>query len=139
MNEKPDMKIVYYAALNGGSVENVYNLYNHLKVYSIKNDTALVNSRKAFAENMFKSQIMAELKTVYQLWESFNGIIYIPTRVKPVQRLYTEEKANKINKGRQLGDPKYVYPGNPATKRLPTLVYTSLEVMFIQRVIGVFN
>lgn len=136
LDQKRYMKIIYYAALNGGSVKKVQSLYGHLKVYQKTQGSPEYNDLTRFAQNMFESPVMNELKSIYSFWESLKGQIYVPTRVLPISRKYSEKEAASKNNQSKNPSKKIIQDGDPATHRLPTLVYTTLEVIFIQRVIA---
>lgn len=92
---------------------------------------------RSFAERIFDTPVMDELKSIYGFWESLNGRIFVPTRVAQIERLYNDGRlADAKKKNRNKPANRHVYSGSPMTQRLPTLVYTTLEVIMIQRVIA---
>jgi hypothetical protein len=86
---------------------------------------------------------MLDLAKVSQYWDSLNGTIYVPTRAEPVFRkqslasaltITTAREQKAIEGGYRLKDN--VFEADPIARRLLSTYYTSLEVIFISKIVG---
>lgn len=149
--DKPLLKIGFYASLNGGSIRTEQAILGHLK-RSIQQGHPLYERLKTFPTAMLAHPITQELLEVSQFWESLRGEMYVPTREGMVTRKMTADEAIKKaeaakNKAANVllenkPFPLYRLPkeGDPKPHQLPSLYYTALEVIFASKVVGhVFN
>jgi Family of unknown function (DUF5906) len=130
---KAKLKTIYYAALNGGSVSSVESILRHFRNYPPDQEDYL----KEFARSFMRHPLYKDLGEIGAFWRSLRGEIYVPTRVDPVTRKFTEEElaksAEKASQTEQKGSNYRV--GDPKPHQMPTLLYTSLEFIFIFEVI----
>jgi hypothetical protein len=141
IQQKNALKTVYYAALNGGSIKNEFAVLNHLR----GNTEMSEFEKSAFARSFLIHPITKELAIVGELWAACNGVLNVPTRAEPILRQITAEEAATKNaktlswaEGNQRTvDPKrLVTAGDGKPHRLPTLYFTSLEVIFMSKLVG---
>jgi hypothetical protein len=143
MSEKRLMKIVFYAALNGGSIASTFDIIRHINVHRATPGDEVYAQLENFANRFIKNPIVQELQSVKDFWASCEGKLYVPTRVEPIVRLLnvSELKSKtKIYHDRQSAKfssfRKAPQEGDLLVHKLPTLYYTSLEVIWIQKVVG---
>jgi len=141
IDQKNALKTVYYAALNGGSIKNEFAVLNHLR----GNTEMSEFEKSAFARSFLIHPITKELAVVGALWASCNGVLHVPTRAEPILRQITAEEAAIKNaktiswaeENQRPVDPKrLVKAGDGKPHRLPTLYFTSLEVIFMSKLVG---
>jgi len=141
IKQKNALKTVYYAALNGGSIKNEYAILNHLR-----SNLGMSESEKStFARSFLIHPITQELAIVGELWASCNGVLYVPTRADPIFRQITAEEASIKNaktiswaeeSQRPVDPQRLIKEGDGKPHRLPTLYFTSLEVIFMSKLVG---
>ena len=108
--DKPFLKIVFYAACNGGSISSDEALLRHLlKTYP---HTQQIDT---FVKNVKSTKIYNDLHNLGSFWQKFEGRIHVPTRSDKVIR---KDRSN-----------------NPQSYKLSSPVYCSFEVLFIMEII----
>lgn len=140
ISDKPLLKTCFYAALNGGSISSEYDCRRHL--IKVKETDPLFKRKDT---SFLRHPITAEILKVASYWESLKGVLYVPTRQDPVKRFATKtdidkrlKQLNEAYTGRNLEIPseKLISTSTPMPRRLPTLYFTSLEVMYMSKLVG---
>jgi hypothetical protein len=116
--------MLFYTHLNGGYIGNVK--YITLRLERFKEYS--VSVKEAFARAFLENPITKEILQLTAVWDSFRGQLFPPTRVKAVERLYTEQAQAKSSKSLST---KRKNVGDPNTKQLPSIYYTSVEFIFM--------
>ena len=149
LSDKPLMKIAFYAALNQGFVGDVNSCMDKF-VLSIKPPHPLMGRLRSFAECFVRHPFFPEISVIREYWISLKGQMYVPTRVGLQERLLTapmkgaaarlanwqSEQAALPQGERKTVPPNYVKKGAPLSKNLPSLYFTSLEVICMMSIIG---
>lgn len=142
LDDKPSLKTLFYAALNGGSIATAKDCERHLMR---TNMTEKQRSRlTSFIAAFLRHPITKELEKVSSYWESLNGELFVPTHEGVVRRVLDQAGADKINEGRdtraraagRADSRPLATPGEAIPRQLPTLYYTSLEVCIMSKIVG---
>lgn len=128
------MKIPFYASMNGGTVTTIASMRSHLEK-TIKPGDPLYPELERVTNILLKHPLMLELKTIHEFWKELAGTMYVPTRHGPISRLSTQAEADKYNKKIKAQGKTYTKEaGSALSHRLPSLYYTSLEVIFMSKI-----
>lgn len=126
IQDKPYLKILFYAALNGGVIKTMDDMARHLS-----NSTRSGGAGDKSMYNFSKNPLYKELLNVKSFWQTFSGEMYVPTRNEKIIR-----KSSQADFDRALAKKlPYISPVNsPLTHRLPTVYFTSMEIIYIIKV-----
>jgi hypothetical protein len=126
---KDALKTLFYASLNGGSVYDRLSCLRHLKG---KKHGLSASGLDTFVGAFLKHPFTKELEKVKEFWVSLKGEMYVPTRQELVRRVASEKDAQK----RTEKTGAQVKAGDPQPHKLPTLYFTSFELIFMTKIYG---
>lgn len=138
------MKIAFYAALNGGFIKSADGICHHC-FNTIKEGHPLYERVKPFANAFLQNPLTQELNNVRDFWDSLQGVMYVPTRADAVKRTLTQAgavnaemraRAQQAARGRALNPAFVPREGDPISRQLPTLFYTSMEFIYMTKVMS---
>jgi phage/plasmid-associated DNA primase len=130
MSDKPYIKTVFYAGLNGASLRDAGSILRQLK---LKEDgSAEDEAKKDFARRFIKHPVFKEITAMNDYFRSYEGIVYAPTCETPIERFdITTEKA-------EGQEPKITK--RAASRKICSVIYSSLELMIVHKAItAAFN
>ena len=133
--DKPLLKISFYAALNGGNVFSEPAIL--AKFGSIRPGNQLYDRIKSFPQAFLNNPITQELNNVRQFWVNLNGEVSVPTRSTKIKRKLTAKEAEKAYQKislRNISGGKPPSEGDPIPRQLPTLFYTSMELILMSKI-----
>lgn len=79
MQQKNLLKVVFYAACNGGTIEGEQNLKRHLKNFNS-------SEVQIFTQAFITTEFYKDLLAIARFWNQFTDGIYVPTSVNKVHR-----------------------------------------------------